>query len=72
MSNAILARIVKLEGQRRSSPNTRSKSDRDAAVAMALANPEWFHQIGVGLLGNEQHGDRERHAAILAAWRADT
>lgn len=72
MTSAMLARIIKLEGRRRGSPSARSKTERDAAVAMALADPEWFHQIGVGLLGGDYPGAREHHAAILAAWRADT
>lgn len=72
MSSAILARIVKLEERRRPSSDARSKAERDAAVAMALADPEWLHQIGVGLLGGDYPGAREHHAAILAAWRADT
>lgn len=71
MTSAMLARIIKLE-ERRRPPSTRSKAERDAAVAMALADPEWFHQIGVGLLGGDYPGAREHHAAILAAWRADT
>lgn len=72
MTSAMLARIIKLEERRRPVSKICSTAERDAAVAMALADQEWFHQIGVGLLGNEQQGDRERHAAILAAWRADT
>ncbi len=72
MTSAIIARIIKLEERRRASPSTRSKAERDAAVAMALADPEWFHQIGVGLLGGDYPGAREHHAAILAAWRSDT
>jgi hypothetical protein len=65
-------RLAKLEARHRPVLDRRSKAERDAAVAMALADPEWFHQIGVELLGGEQPGDREHHAAILAAWRADT
>lgn len=71
MTSAILVRIAKLEERRRGPPSPRSKAERDAAVAMALADPEWFHQIGVGLLGGDYPGAREHHAAILAAWRAD-
>ena len=72
MKTSLEARIIKLEERRRPSSDRRSKADRDAAVAMALADPEWFHQIGVGLLGGDYPGAREHHAAILAAWRADT
>lgn len=72
MTSAMLARIIKLEEKRRPASNVRSKSERDAAVAMALADPECFHQIGVGLLGGDYPGAREHHAAILAGWRADT
>lgn len=72
MTRAMLARIIRLEERRRPAPNARSKAERDAAVAMALADPDWFHQIGVGLLGGDYPGAREHHAAILAAWRADS
>lgn len=72
MTAAILTRIIKLEERRRFSPDHRTKADRDAAVAIALADSQWFHQVTTGLLGSEQPGDREQHAAILAAWRADT
>lgn len=71
MTGNLLARIAKLEQRRRPAGNNRSKGERDAAVAMALADPDWFHQIGVGLLGGDYPGAREHHAAILAAWRAD-
>lgn len=72
MSSAILARITKLESRRRPISDIRSKEERDAAVKMALADPEWLHTIGMQLLGGyEQAGDRQRHAAILAAWQAD-
>lgn len=72
MTSAMLARIIKLEERRRGLPSTRLKAERDAAVAMALADPDWFHQVRVGLLGGDYPGAREHHAAILAAWRADT
>ena len=65
-------RLARLEARRRPVLDRLSKAARDAAVAMALADPEWFHEIGVGLLGGEYPGARQHHAAILAAWRADT
>jgi hypothetical protein len=65
-------RLAKLEARRRPVLDRRSKDERDAAVAMALADPKWFHQIGVDLLGGDYPGARQHHAAILAAWRADT
>lgn len=61
------ARITKLEGKRL--PQADESQERDA-LAMALVDPEWFHQIGVRLVGGEYPGDREHSAAILAAWRA--
>lgn len=72
MTRPIHQRLAILEARRRPVAASVAKEERDAAVALALADPEWFHQIGVKLLGGEQPGDREHHAAILAAWRADT
>jgi hypothetical protein len=72
VTHQLYQRLAKLEARHRPDAARVAKADRDAAVAGALANPEWFHQIGVRLLGEEHDGDRERHAAILAAWRADT
>jgi hypothetical protein len=65
-------RLAKLEARRRPSLNRRSKAERDQALALFMADPEWFHQIGVELLGGDYPGARQHHAAILAAWRADT
>lgn len=72
MTRPTQQRLAKLEARRRPVLDRKSKAERDAAVAMALADPEWFHQIGVGLLGGDYPGARQHHAAILAAWRADT
>jgi hypothetical protein len=60
-------RIAKLERKR---PAQADGSQERDALAMALADPEWFHQIGVRLVGGEYPGDRELSATILAAWRA--
>lgn len=65
-------RLAKLEARHRPVLDRRSKAERDTAVAMALADPEWFHQIDAGLRGGDYPGAQQHHAAILVACRADT
>ncbi|MCR4524650.1 hypothetical protein [Bosea sp. 47.2.35] len=75
MTNAMLARIVKLEERRRPVVEHVAKEARDAAVAAGLArlraSPEAMAAIRARLRGNEDAW-RSGQAAIAAALRADT
>lgn len=75
MTDAILARIIKLEERRRPLADRRSKELRDAQVAADLArlrpSPDAMAAIRARLRGDEQ-AFRAGQAAIAAALRADT